>query len=272
MVFSITIAKKQQTLTKWIDTLQKYGRYTFTRSEAKKELAQRSDTLSKALQRLADSQRIQLIRREFYTIIPLEYRAANGIPIDWFIDDLMRFLELPYYVGVLSAAALHGAAHQQPQVFQVVTSKYVPSISTGRSRIDFFQNRYLENSPIEKKNTYTGQMNVSIPEWTALDLLRFNNRIGGLSSVMIVVEELAESMNAHVVLTACQTENERSLAQRLGWMLDRLHRSDLTADLAPWIQEEQPSRVRLDPAAPYRSGNLDRKWRVVINVEIEEEA
>ena len=31
-----------------------------------------------------------------------------------------------YYVGLLSAAELFGAAHQRPQVFQVVVDKYLP--------------------------------------------------------------------------------------------------------------------------------------------------
>ena len=45
------------------------------------------------------------------------------IPADWFIAELMQFLDLPYYVGVLSAAALHGAAHQQAQEFHVVVPR-----------------------------------------------------------------------------------------------------------------------------------------------------
>ena len=34
----------------------------------------------------------------------------------------MQFCRCEYYVGLLSAAALYGAAHQQPMVFQVLTS------------------------------------------------------------------------------------------------------------------------------------------------------
>ncbi|MBU2500813.1 type IV toxin-antitoxin system AbiEi family antitoxin [bacterium] len=34
----------------------------------------------------------------------------------------MRYLAQPYHVGLLSAAAIHGAAHQQPMVFHVVTA------------------------------------------------------------------------------------------------------------------------------------------------------
>jgi hypothetical protein len=58
------------------------------------------------------------VKRRFNFPRPLEYREAGGPPASWFIDDLMRFLGQPYYVGLLSAAAIHGAAHQQPMVFQ----------------------------------------------------------------------------------------------------------------------------------------------------------
>ncbi|NGM73129.1 hypothetical protein G5B32_07720 [Sphingobacterium sp. SGL-16] len=34
----------------------------------------------------------------------------------------MKFLERPYYAGLLNAASFHGAAHQQPQEFFVFTN------------------------------------------------------------------------------------------------------------------------------------------------------
>ena len=43
-----------------------------------------------------------------------ENRVAGAPPASWYIDDFMKAIGAPYYVGVLTAAALHGAAHQQP--------------------------------------------------------------------------------------------------------------------------------------------------------------
>jgi len=80
------------------------------------------EAFRKAASRLAKKNRIVRIRSGFFVIVPLEYRAAGVLPAEWFIADLMNYLEQPYYVGVLSAAALYGAAHQQPQQFQVVTT------------------------------------------------------------------------------------------------------------------------------------------------------
>src|SRR5207244_10392072 len=62
-------------------------------------------------------------RRGFYVIVPPEYRVAGSLPAAWFIRDLMDYLRRPYYVGLLTAPSLHGAAHQAPQEFQVVTDR-----------------------------------------------------------------------------------------------------------------------------------------------------
>jgi predicted transcriptional regulator of viral defense system len=69
-----------------------------------------------------------LIREGFYVIVPLEYASSGILPPEWFIDELMKFLRQPYYVGLLSAAAIHGAAHQQPQEFHVVIPEALRSI------------------------------------------------------------------------------------------------------------------------------------------------
>jgi hypothetical protein len=54
-----------------------------------------------------------------------EYITWGAPPAIDIIDALMRHLGTHYYVGWLSAAQLHGASHQAPQVFQAATSKMV---------------------------------------------------------------------------------------------------------------------------------------------------
>lgn len=68
-----------------------------------------NEALQQAARRLAARKRLVSPRRGFYVIVPIEYRTAGAPPPAWFIDDLMTFQGRPYYVGLLSAAALHGA-------------------------------------------------------------------------------------------------------------------------------------------------------------------
>jgi predicted transcriptional regulator of viral defense system len=110
------------TLPDYIDTLQSQGQYWFLRHRAMSDVNLSSDAFKLAAYRLIKKTRIQRIRGEFYVIIPLEYRSVGCLPAPWFIDDLMQYCRSDYYVGLLSAAALYGAAHQQPMTFQVITN------------------------------------------------------------------------------------------------------------------------------------------------------
>ena len=64
--------------------------------------------------------------------MPLEYKAAWSIPPSWFIRDLITYPDRPYYVALLSAAALHGAAYQASRELQVVTDRPLCLVEIGR--------------------------------------------------------------------------------------------------------------------------------------------
>ena len=109
----------ETTLAKWVDRLQSRGKYTFLRADAVAQSGLSAEAVKKALQRLVKRGRVAKVKDYFFVIVPLEYVTAGAPPPSWFIDDLMLSMKLPYYVGLLSAAGLHGASHQQPQEFQV---------------------------------------------------------------------------------------------------------------------------------------------------------
>ena len=148
------------------------GRYTFTRAEALTALATTGEGFKKAAQSLARRRRLASPRRGFYVIVPAEYRVAGAPPASWYIDDLMTGAGGLYYVGVLTAAALHGAAPQAPQEFQVVTTSWQRPVVVGRERLRFLKKRNLTRTPVMPVKTVTGSLRVSTPEATALDLLR----------------------------------------------------------------------------------------------------
>lgn len=94
--------------------------------------------------------------------MPLEHRVAGAPPPSWYIDALMQHHKQPYYVALLSAAALHGAAHQQPQTFQVMTNKPLRPILVGRARVNFFVKKNIEDTAVVKIKTTTGFTTVLI--------------------------------------------------------------------------------------------------------------
>jgi predicted transcriptional regulator of viral defense system len=263
---------KPSSVKGFVDRLQGRARYTFIRSEAEEALKLGRAALTKGLQRLQRVGRIQMIRRGFFVIVPLEYARGGIVPPDWFIDDLMKFLEQPYYVGVLTAAALHGASHQQPQEYQVVVAKPERVIRTANLNIRFFVKKSMAQEPVERVKAYTGFLAVSTPAVTALDLVRFAPAIGGLDAVLTVLEELVEKIRPEDLLKAAQQESERSQVQRLGWLLERTKRRELAEGLATWLVAQKPAKTPLDVSAPVAGGRKDPRWQVIVNAEPQSEA
>lgn len=72
-----------------------------------------------ALQQQHRAGRIVDLTRGFYVIIPEELSLANRLPGDRYIDDLMNSHQVPYYVGLLTAAFYYSSAHQRPRVRSV---------------------------------------------------------------------------------------------------------------------------------------------------------
>ena len=255
----------EPTLADFVDGLQRQARYTFTRDQVAAAVSASPETLTKALQRFQAAGRIHRIRKGFYTIVPLEHADAGNIPTDWFIADLMRFLDVPYYVGALTAAAYHGAAHQQPQEFQVVIAASRPAIRTGKVRVRFFRYEAQPRVKTQPMKSFTGVFPVSTPEHTALDLVRFQKQIGGLDAVMTVLAELAEKMTAPLLLQTVRREPVVAHVQRLGWLLDHTNCHALAKKLATWIDNRNAAVVPLNGALRSRKGPVDRKWRLILN-------
>jgi predicted transcriptional regulator of viral defense system len=255
----------RHTLSDFVNGLQRSARYVFSRAEAADALGFRGDALTKALQRLTGSRRICQVQRGFYVVVPMEYASSGAPPVDWFIDDLMQYIGQPYYAGVLTAAALHGAAHQRPQEYHVVIPVSRRAIRARGSRIRFFRRADVGQVQTEPRQTYTGSIPVSSPECTALDLVRFSKSIGGLDAVLTVLGELGERISPEKLSSAAQSESLRGIVQRLGWLLDRAGWEKHTSPLAAWLAGVRPSRTVLNASIPTRRGRLCRKWQVIEN-------
>lgn len=254
-------------MSHWVEQLQSRGCYTFTRTQAESETDRSFVAAQTALRRLKDQGRIVSPRRGFYVVVPPEYRVAGSPPASWFIDELMRHLDQPYYVGLLSAAAIHGAAHQQPMVFQVVTSKPTREMRAGKVAIRFSMSSKVEQMPVAEKQTETGTMRVATPETTAFDLVRYQAGGGHLSNAATVLAELAERMDAQALARIANLVRLPDV-QRLGYLLDAVGESDLANTLAKWLDRRRPRSIPLCPGEPAHV-ELDERWHVLPNVELE---
>jgi predicted transcriptional regulator of viral defense system len=178
----------------------------------------------------------------------------------------MSYLHQPYYVGLLSAAAIQGAAHQQPMAFQVMTSKPTRPTVTGRVRIRFFTNRLIDQMPVTEAQTETGTMRISTPEVTAFDLVRYPQGAGHLSNTAMVLSELAESIEAEALVAVARRVRIPEV-QRLGYLLDLVGEGRIAKPLAAWLRDRRPRTILLRPDGP-PNGGRDPRWNVVPNEKL----
>jgi len=221
-----------------------------------------------ALRRLQKKGNIAMPYRGFYVIVPPEYRASGCLPPEQFIPDLMAHVDEVYYAGLLSAAECHGAAHQRPQVFQVVVAKSRRTISCGKMRADFIFRKNAAQIPTEKINTPAGELKISSPEATALDLVGYVHHCAGLDNVATVVAELAEKIDAEK-LRKVAALSPIAWAQRLGYLLELVGKRDKAQRIAEYVVEKQPVRTPLSPALKTIGAKLEGRWRVFVNTKVE---
>ena len=260
------------TLENWIDDRQTRGSYTFLRSEAVEESGLSSEAVKKALQRMTQRGRLAKAKDYFYVIVPLEYAVAGAPPASWFIHNLMTAMELPYYVGLLSAAAQHGASHHAPQEFQVVTNPYVRPIVVGRAKVRFFSSKFVFDAAAANVKTPTGTMRVSTPETTAIDLVRFSKAAGYLDNVATVIAEMASSLDPKKLLQATKLVGDMPNTQRLGYILEHVRARKVAVPLRDWVDRQSPTCVPLRTGRRAQDGSEDRRWHVLVDRPLEIES
>ncbi len=208
--------------------------------------------------------------RGAYVPIPSEYRSWGTVPAAHYVDQMMDFLRRPYYVGLLSAAEIHGSAHQRPQVFQVVCDRQLAPKDFGRVRIQFLTTRLVVDRPTITVNTPTGTMRVATTEVVLLDLVMWPRKSGGVSNVATVVRDLIdEAMIDPERLASAARSYPASAAARVGWMIEHVAPSE-APDLAS-LRRVAGHRKEVVPLVPGRAsgGHIDHRWNVLVNAHVE---
>lgn len=247
------------------------GRYHFTTAEIRSVLGVSAAAARLALSRLARKGQVASPARGFYVIVPPEYRRLGCLPPDQFIPALMEHLKCPYYAALLSAAQYHGAAHHRPQEFQVALAGNRRPISCGTVRVSFIARRRIIEVPVQNFNTPRGTILVSTVEGTAVDLVGYGHRSGGLDQVVTVLSELAEQIDPYRLVTAAKIA-PIPWAQRLGYFLERVGAADKAVLLKAYVQQKAHDAIPLLPAVPSHGSPRADDWHLRVNAEVEAEA
>jgi predicted transcriptional regulator of viral defense system len=253
---------------KYLESLQAKGRSSFTSIDFSKALSIKGKAAEFALIRLRQKEKIISPAPGFHVLLPPEYQSRGSPPPDFFIDDLMKYLEIPYYVSLLSAAERYGAAHQRPQKFQVMVGEKRRDIICGKAYLQLFFRKNLTEIPFEKKEVRTGWIKVSTPESTAIDLVGYHKQSGGLQNVLTVLSELSESIDSKKLVEAAKF-SPISWAQRLGALFSLLKFDELAKDLFDYVETNATFYVPLVPGPVENKKLKDKRWKVYLNETLE---
>ena len=252
---------QQNYLNKYLTEVRAQGRYAFTLEELKSAFALSYPALKQSLYRLKQKKEVVQIRQGFYVIIPPEYSKQGMLLPYLFIDDLMKSLYKPYYVGLLSAAALYGAAHQQPMGYTVITQSPAPR-SIDKLKIVFFSKQNFLQDGIIQKKTQAGYINVSSPELTALDFFDYIHKFG-INRITTVLQELTEEMKPSVLAKVAKNFPNTAAIQRLGYILEKeVSAEKLSDSLWKVLNERTCFPVPLAPQKE-KKGEMDSKWKII---------
>lgn len=253
----------------YIDGLTAKGYISFTVDEMCRVLGISQSAALNAIQRLKVNKHVVSPCKGYYLILTPEFRKQGCLPADQFIDDLAQHWKVEYYVGLLSAALYHGAAHQQPQLFQVMLPIKKNNIDCGTVHIEFIQSMYCAKMFTQSVKTRTGYMLISTPEVTAMDLLKYIRQSGGIGRIATVLDELGESMNKASLVKLVNMSEEYAWKCRLGFLFDELGYGELSDAIYSGLHTRSKEFVPLVPYAKKVGRLRNKKWRLIINATIE---
>ncbi len=255
----------------YIKYLLSHESYSFSLEEMAKATGAGSNALKFELLRLSEKGEIVNLRKGFYLIITPRYSSAMKLPVQLYCDKLFQYLKRDYYVGLFSAARFYGASHQQVQRDYLITEK--PSLNDiAKNAIDirFFttSNRFGMN--IQEKRADAGIFKISSPALTLADLIHYQTKLGGINRILSTVEELTEELTETDLKDLLSWYPNKSTLQRMGLMLEELGLNDEFQEMIYAELKQKPFfPVLLSPRANQKAGAVNNRWKIDVNVKLE---
>lgn len=260
----------------YMKEIRKDGRRCFTIDDVLKQFQVSRNYARVSLHRLLQSGDLISPVKGLYVIVPPEYQPYGSIPAEELVPILIKYLNVDYYVALLSAAVFHGATHQKPAKFQVISNKRIKhSLSFGEVEIELIYKKSLSNLPTQDFAVSTGYLKIATPELVAIDLLNYPNRAGGLNHVATVLSELVESLDAIKLIKLAQNMKAEYQLQRIGYILEKIEVMDdekkdsIINEIAEFLKDNMKDYRTLASEIPKTGYPRCKKWKIIENAEIE---
>lgn len=254
-------------VARFLDDLQARGDLVVSVDEAAKQNALTRIAAQRQLERTAPRATRLPGRPSAFLIVPPEHRLRGAPPVAAWLDDYLRAQGQRYYVGLLSAAALHGSSNQAVQVTQVLLRRPRRPIAIGKIHLEFYVKSRLELTPLTAIPGLPAPLAVSSPEATALDLIAFSHRLGGIERALDVIKGLKEFMTVTGMRSAIGAGVPVTVLQRIGYVFEML-RFDSLADVAQRALPKRFPPALLQAHGQRAQGPAREPWAIVDNLKL----
>ena len=264
---------QKQTVANYIKQLLSYEEYSFSLNELIENLNKTEIAIKRELSRLISKKEIVNLRKGFYLIITPRYSSAQKLPVQLYSEKLFKYLGRNYYIALFSAAKFHGASHQQIQRDYIITEnpKY-NDISKNIIDIRFFTTSKLTGKNIQLKRSDAGIYKISSPALTIIDLIHHQTKLGGINRILSVIEELSEELKESDLIELLNWYPYKSTLQRFGFLLEELKINEEFQELIfKQLKEIRFFPVLLSPKSNTKPGAVNNRWKVDVNVKLEDD-
>jgi predicted transcriptional regulator of viral defense system len=260
----------------WVDDLPKRGKVTFSQEEVINQFPQLSLTaIRSSLYRCIEKNKIQSVWHGFFAIVLAEYGIRGIVPPIEYIDQLMKYLGKDYYIALLNAAELYGAAHHAPQDFFVMSNTTNLRNKIKKDvKINFVAKKNISQKHLTQITTNNGSVNVSSPELTAYDLICYMKNIGGINRAATIINDLAGKIRFTNVNKEFLLSFAPAVTQRLGYIFEELGFEELAdklyrkAEIAGLKYRKIPL-VIVDKTKDLSKYPVSKRWKLIINEQLD---
>lgn len=256
----------------YIIQLQSIEEYAFSWDELLTNCNAPESTIRKEIVRLVENGELTNLRQGFYIIVPPRYRNIGRVPLYLYIEKLFKILNKRYYIGLYSSATIHGASHQQIQQEYIITEPPALRDITKKNQtsIKFYKSSQWPKGNLSRKKSDAGMYTVSSPALTIVDLIQHQSSLGGLNRMLANIEELTEELKMTDLIELLNWFSNKSTLQRMGYILEFINSdSEFTQPIFDKLKSKSFFPVLLSPKKGSKPGSVDNRWKVDVNIELQ---
>ena len=174
-------------------------------------------------------------------------------------------------MGLYSAAKFHGAGHQQIQRdYIIISTPTLLDVRKGSLDLRFLTTSNWPKKNVSLKKSDAGNFKISDPVLTAVDLIHYQTKLGGLNRMLAILEELMEEISLPDLKDLLIWYPHKSTLQRLGFLMEKFQvDSQLTKLLLEHLNDMKYFPVLLSPRSKEKPGAVNNIWKVDVKTKLE---